>query len=161
MSRLDYLSENTLVERIKYLTLQLEEIKTKQSIGGETWLQLTPQFTGSWNNNTTYDYVVGAFAKIDFNDWKNYNWYLEVIGFADNSAHGYYRLRNETDGVIVPDSELIATASVQTAPNILRTPMLTKYDGVKDFRLQVRRQGGSGTDYANVIMARMIFKVEV
>ena len=88
MSRLDYLSENTLVDRIKYLTLQLEEIKTKQSVGGETWLQLTPQFTDSWTNSTSYVDVVGATGKINFNDWKNYNWYWEVVGFADGSASG-------------------------------------------------------------------------
>ena len=161
MSRLENLSENTLVERIKYLTLQLEEIKTKQSVGGETWLQLTPQFTDSWTNSTSYVDVVGATGKINFNDWKNYNWYWEVVGFADGSASGLYELYNVTDGVSVPDSEITATASSSSTPDFIRSPILTKLEGEKVFKVRVRRSGGTGSDYANVIMARMIFKVEV
>lgn len=158
MSRLDHLSENTLVERIKYLTLQLEEIKTKQSIGGETWLQLTPQWTDSWTNLTTFQFVTGSFGKIDFNDWRNYNWYWEVIGFTDGGT-AHYRLWNDTDSEAVADSEITTTITDSNNPAFLRSPILTKYDGDKVFRVQVRRQGGSG--YANVVMARIIFKVEV
>lgn len=161
VSRIDNLPENALAEQIQYLTSQLEEIKSKQSVGGETWLQLTPQYTNSWTNSTSYQYITGSFADINFEDWSNYNWYWEVIGFADGTANAVYRLYNDTDGTEVSSSEMTATAHSSTNPNILRSSMLTKLTGTKRFRVQVKRSGGSGSDYANCIMARIVFKIEV
>lgn len=158
MSRLDNLSENALIEQINYLSQQLDEIKSKQSIGGETWLQMTPQWTDSWTNLTTYQFVTGAWGEINFSDWKNYNWYFEVVGFTDGGT-AYYRLWNQTDGEVVPGSEITTTATSSASPGFVRSSLLDKYDTTKVIRVQVKRVGGSG--YANVVMARMIFKIEI
>lgn len=159
-NRVNNLSDYTVEQTLKELKTALEEIKTRQSLSGEVWLQTTPQWDGSWTTLSTYQYVTGSFALINFNDWQIFNWYFEVIGFVD-AGTGYFRLMNITDNEVVAESEIFTTAPDQFTADRIRSVALPKPTGSKLFRVQIRIEGGNGTtEFVNCIMSRIVMRVE-
>ena len=77
--RLENLTENTLVEKIKYLEEQLKDMKTLQTVGSESWLQISSQWQWNWTSNTSYTSLVPSRGVIDFDTWMNYSMYFECL----------------------------------------------------------------------------------
>jgi hypothetical protein len=156
--RIDELPENELVTTIRNLERELQEIKSKQSVGGEIGLSMNEWF-GSFKTSSSYVSLNGSLIVIDFDDWKNYSWYWENIIFTDGGT-GWTRLYNITDDVAVPDTEFSTTAVGEANAEYNRTGVLTKYTGIKEFKTQVKITGGGGGQNVNSIKSRMIFKIE-
>lgn len=159
MSRVDDLPENQLLEMIKDLQRQLDEIKGRQTIGSEIMIQMSPQWTDNWTASTSPQTVTGGFATIDFDAWKNYDLYFEAIGFGDGTANAKFDLYNVTAGSSMSGSEVTSTAHSSASPAVVRSTKLTKPTGVVSFKARYWRDGGGGGDLANCIMARLVFKV--
>lgn len=157
MSRLDYLSENTLVDRIKYLSQQLEEIKTLQTVNSEIIIPVTAQWTGNWTDSSSYVNLVPSRGVINFDAYANYSLYFECLMFTD-AGTGYLRLYNDTDSTAFASSELSTTAVGESNAVLLRSGELTKPTGIKTIRIQGKQTGGAGKD-VNCMIGRMVFKI--
>lgn len=156
--RLENLTENTLVEKIKYLEEQLKDMKTLQTVGSESWLQISSQWQWNWTSNTSYTSLVPSRGVIDFDTWMNYSMYFECLMFTDGGT-GYLRLYNETDSTEFTGSELTTTTVGESNAVLVRSSKLTKPTGAKTIKVQGKRVGGSGN--VNCMVARVVMKIEV
>lgn len=157
MSRLDNLSENALVERIKYLSLQLEEIKTLQTVNSEIIIPITAQWNGNWTGNSTYTELIPSRGVINFDAYANYKMYFECLMFTD-SGTGFLRLHNNTDNVLFTNSELSTSAIGESNAVLLRSPELVKPTGTKVLQIQGRKTGSTANN-VNCMIGRVIFRV--
>lgn len=122
----------------------------------ETWLQMIPQWQNSWTTNTFYSDVDGALNSINFTDWPDHAWYWEHICKTDANT-GSYQLYNVTTSAAVSGSELTTTSTV---PVRLRTGSLTKPSGTNSIKVQHKISSTNGSQYANSIMSRSVFRID-
>lgn len=144
---------------VRQLNEQIRLLNTAYSqFRSESYVPMVEWF-GSYKLNSTYTTLNSSITTIDFDDWKGYSWYWENFIFTDIGT-GYVRLFNVTDNEAVPGSETTTTAIGEANAEYSRTDILTKYDGVKEFVVQVKIIGGNGTsEYVNCMKSRMVFRI--
>lgn len=122
----------------------------------EVHVQGHPQWDNSWTVNSTYTGVVGSGRIIDFDKYRDHEYYFELSGKTD-AGTGYWQLLNETDNEVIAGSEISTTS---TDIVTLRTGSLPKYSGQKQIAIQHKIVGGDGvTEFVNTVMSSHIFSL--
>lgn len=154
---------STPEEKLDSLVRQLNEQNRLMSnsfgkFKNESYVLMNEWF-GSYKLLNSWVSLPGSLVEINFDDWQYHTWYWENIIFTD-AGTGYTRLFNVTDNEVVTGTEFSTTAVGEDNAEYNRTNPLTKYNGTKRFKTQVKIDGGNGsTQYVNSMMSRMVFRI--
>lgn len=131
----------------------MEQLRANQNQVQEVRIQAHPQHTDRWTQSDTYVDIVGSIRQINFDKYKRFNWYLEMVGYVDGGT-GYWKIVNVTDGGDITGSEITTTS---TSSTLVVSGSLSKPSGTKTVKLQHKQTGGAGTDFVNSVMSNYLF----
>jgi len=155
------LQQNTKQEKERFgsmdiLPHSIDERLLKAVFTREYNVQGHPQWTDSWTVNSAYTDVEGSFIEVVFSDFPDHELYFEMVGKVD-AGTGYWRLYSITDDAAVTGSEITGT---NTDFDRLRSSVITKPSGTKEFKIQHKLVDGDGsTEYVNSGMSRIILRL--
>lgn len=122
------------------------------------WQNGTPWvYAGPWNPNLSqYEPIPITLNISDFNQAFVY---FEAIFGGPAGVASEARLYNITDGAAVDDSALSFTPVAGECSDPLRTSALSLPSGSKNYAVQIRRQGGTASDYPSIVAGRLVIRV--